>query len=356
MSRDTVAPEKNRMKALQLVGWGKPAEMREVHVPQPGPGEVVLKITAAGACHSDLHLMDWPEGTLPWKVPFTLGHENAGIVHSVGAGVTGVKTGDAMLVYGPWGCSHCVPCRLGRENYCDNAATIPASGGGLGRDGGMAEYMLVPSTRLLVPLGKLDSIASAPLTDAGLTPYHAIKSALPLLRPGTTAVVIGTGGLGQAAVQLLRALSPSQVIAIDRSAIHLERARACGAHEALLSDPAASEKARALTDGRGAELVLDMVGSNETMALGASLLRAEGRLILIGLAQGTLPFNFFAVPYGAQVSTSYWGTVTELMELVELAKDGHLKLPVQTFPLERAADAYTALRAGTIVGRAVVTP
>ncbi|MBZ0236201.1 MAG: alcohol dehydrogenase catalytic domain-containing protein, partial [Deltaproteobacteria bacterium] len=110
------------MKAFQLTRWGSPAELRERAVPEPGPGEVLIRIGGAGACHSDLHLMDWPEGQLPWTLPFTLGHENAGWVESLGAGVTSVARGDAVLVYGPWGCGRCRPCRLGRENYCERAA------------------------------------------------------------------------------------------------------------------------------------------------------------------------------------------------------------------------------------------
>src|SRR5215470_4039697 len=112
------------MKALQLTRFGKPAELRETRVPEPGPGAVVVRIGASGACHSDLHLMDWPEGQLSWKVPFTLGHENAGWVEAVGAGVTGFRRGDAVVVHGPWGCGVCRPCRLGRENYCERASEL----------------------------------------------------------------------------------------------------------------------------------------------------------------------------------------------------------------------------------------
>lgn len=112
---------------------GAPAELRETQVPEPGPGEVLVKIGGAGACHSDLHLMDWPEGQMPWKLPFTLGHENAGWVEDVGAGVSSVRKGEAVLVYGSWGCGRCRPCRLGRENYCERAAELGTLGGGLGR-------------------------------------------------------------------------------------------------------------------------------------------------------------------------------------------------------------------------------
>ena len=167
------------MKAFRLIQWGQPARLVEIPAPEPGPGQVLLRVAAAGACHSDLHLMEWPQGQLPWPLPFTLGHENAGRVEEVGPGAEGLRKGDGVLVYGPWGCGRCRPCRLGRENYCERAAEIGAAGGGLGRDGGMAEFMLVPSSRLLVPLGALDPAQAAPLTDAALTPYHAIKPSLP---------------------------------------------------------------------------------------------------------------------------------------------------------------------------------
>ncbi|HEY7509262.1 MAG TPA: NAD(P)-dependent alcohol dehydrogenase [Vicinamibacteria bacterium] len=344
------------MKALRLSRWAQPARLEQVPVPRPGPGQVLLRILAAGACHSDLHLMEWPEGQLPWTLPFTLGHENAGRVEEVGPGVEDVRAGDAVLVYGPWGCGRCRPCRLGRENYCERAGELVAAGGGLGRDGGLAEFMLVPSSRLLVPLGSLDPVPAAPLSDAALTPYHAIKPSLPALAPGSTAVVIGVGGLGQMAVQLLRALSPARVIAVDKDRGRLEAALGLGASAALASGSATADEIRAATSRLGAELVLDVVGSDDTLALGASVLRAEGRLALIGLAGGRLPFGFFGLPYGAQAATSYWGTIPELIELVALAHAGRIRLEVETFPLDRAAEAYERLRRGEIRGRAVVVP
>src|SRR5512140_1265403 len=151
------------MKAYRLMRWRSAPELKDVDVPRPGPGEVLLRVGGAGACHSDLHLMDWPEGTLPYEMPFTLGHENAGWVEELGAGVEGLKRGDAVLVYGPWGCGHCRTCRMGQENYCENAASTRAAGGGLGLDGGMAQYMRIPSARFLVPLRTLKPQEAAPL-------------------------------------------------------------------------------------------------------------------------------------------------------------------------------------------------
>lgn len=344
------------MRALRLTGWGKPAELCDVPIPEPGPGQVLIKIAGAGACHSDLHLMDWPEGQLPWKLPFTLGHENAGWVERIGPGVRLLAVGDPVIVYGPWGCGRCRPCRLGRENYCERAAEIGVAGGGLGRDGGMAEYMLVPSARLLVPLGDLDPVKAAPLSDAALTPYHAICNSRSRLYPGSTAVVVGAGGLGQMGIQLLKATTGARVIAVDQDDRKLEIARMLGADVALRSDASTVDAIRKATSGVGADVVFDMVGADATLALGAKALRAEGRLVIIGLAAGTLPVSFFALPYGAEVATSYWGTVTELAELVALARTGKLRLDVEVFPLERATEAYARLRRGEIRGRAVITP
>lgn len=348
------------MKALRLLQWGRPAELCQTEIPSPQPGEVLIKIAGAGACHSDLHLMEWPEGRLPWKLPFTLGHENSGWIEELGAGVHGFRRGDSVLVYGPWGCGRCHSCRLGRENYCQRAPELGVAGGGLGLDGGMAEYMLVPSARFLVPLGDLDPIQAAPLADAALTPYHAIANARHKLQPGANAVVIGVGGLGQMAIQLLRLSTGAGVIAVDTDDRKLAIARGLGADVVVRVDAEidsrAADAVRNATRGAGAELVLDMVGSQSTLALGAKALRTEGRLVIIGLAMGTLPVNFFALPYGAEVATSYWGTVPELMELVALAQRNHLQLKVSTYPLDEAPAVYTRLRQGEVDGRAVIIP
>src|SRR3954469_25456179 len=201
------------MHAIRLTAWEQPARLVEVPTPEPGPGEVLLRVAGAGLCHSDLHLMHWPAGALPYALPFTLGHEVAGVVAALGPGADGPEPGTPVLVYGPWGCGRCPACSLGAEMLCAGQRN---GGAGLGHDGGLAEYMVVPSPRLTVPLDGLDPIAAAPLADAGLTPYHAIVPARHLLTPGTSAIVIGTGGLGHVAVQLLKALTPARVVAVDR--------------------------------------------------------------------------------------------------------------------------------------------
>src|SRR5919197_5299199 len=169
------------MKAIRLTAWEQPAQLVDVPTPEPGPGEVLVRVAGAGLCHSDLHLMHWPAGALPYTLPFTLGHEVAGTVAALGPGTDGVEPGEPVLVYGPWGCGRCPACSVGAEHLCERP---PRGGAGLGRDGGLAEYMVVPSPRLTVPLDGLDPVAAAPLADAGLTPYHAISRGLDLLGPG----------------------------------------------------------------------------------------------------------------------------------------------------------------------------
>ena len=265
------------MQAVKFVGVGRSAQIENVPTPSPGPGQVLIKIGGAGVCHSDLHVM---EEDLGFKPPFTLGHENAGWVSALGEGVTGFKEGDAVAVYGPWGCGRCHACQLSMENYCENWASIDGFGGGLGLDGGMAEYMLVPSARLLVPLGDLSPVKAAPLSDAALTPYHAIKAALPWLTPGADVVVLGIGGLGHMAVQILEALTPARLIAGDIDDAKLAHARALGADETVNTRhlQTAVKEIRRLVGPRGAAVALDFVGAQPTIDLCASIVGRASRI------------------------------------------------------------------------------
>ncbi|MDY7101314.1 MAG: NAD(P)-dependent alcohol dehydrogenase [Actinomycetota bacterium] len=342
------------MRALQMVGWKQQPELVDVPEPEPGPGQVLIRVAAAGACHSDVHLIDeFDTGLVPFEPPFTLGHENAGWVEAVGVGVDGFEIGQPVAVYGPWGCGRCHTCRQGFENYCETSRPV---GGGLGRDGGMAPLMLVPSSRWLVPLGDLDPIEAAPLTDAGLTPYHAIKRSLPLLRPGSSVAVIGAGGLGHLAVQILAAMTPAKVIAIDRLPAALDVARRSGASAGVESGPGAADQIRELTKGRGVDVALDFVGSQETLQLAVAVSRTLGHLTIVGIGGGTVPVSFLGVPYELSVATTYWGSLPELQEVVDLAAAGHLKVHAQRFTLDDALDAYDEIRRGTLTGRAVILP
>jgi propanol-preferring alcohol dehydrogenase len=292
----------------------------------------------------------------PWKPPFTLGHENAGWVEALGAGVTGLEIGEPVAVYGPWGCGRCQRCATGMENYCERPDLAGGAVGGLGSDGGMAPYMLVPSARHLVPIGDLDPVVAAPLTDAGLTPYHAIKRGLHLLTPGSTAVVIGAGGLGHMAVQMLRALTPATVVAVDRRPEALDLAVSVGAHHGVLADDDAATTIREVSQGRGADVVLDVVGADPTLALGASVARTLGQLTIVGIAGGSLPVSFFGSAFEVSVATTYWGSLPELGEVLALARAGLLTPHVQRFSLDEAPVAYERLAAGEVEGRAVVIP
>ncbi|GII03577.1 NAD(P)-dependent alcohol dehydrogenase [Planobispora takensis] len=344
------------MRAVRLTAWQHEPEILDIPVPEPGPGQVLIKVAGAGVCHSDLHVMDWPEGALPYEIPFTLGHETAGWIEQTGAGVEGWSTGEAVAVYGPWGCGRCHRCAQGMENYCERAQEIGAAGGGLGRDGGMAEYMLLPSPRLLVPLGDLDPRTAAPLTDAGLTSYHAIKRSLHRLTPGSTALVIGIGGLGHVAVELLKALSPATVIAVDTAPGKLDLAKRLGADHTLPGDQDTESRVRDLTSGRGANLVLDFVGGQQTLALAAACASVLGEVAIVGLAGGDLPVGVGRLPFECPVSVPYWGSRPELMEVVALARQRRITPHVETFPLEQALEAYRRMREGELAGRAVLLP
>ena len=343
------------MRAVRFVGVGHPAQIADVDKPKPGPGQVLIKIGGAGVCHSDLHVM---EDDLGFTGTFTLGHENAGWVAGLGQGVTGFKEGDAVAVYGPWGCGRCHACQLSMENYCENWAELGGFGGGLGFDGGMAEYMLVPSARLLLPLGKLNPVQAAPLSDAALTPYHAIKRALPHLNADSTVVVMGVGGLGHMAIQLLRVLAPVRIVAADVDDQKLDQAKSLGADDIVNNRNAdeAAERIKKIAGTRGAGLVLDCVGVQPTVDLGAKLLGRNCVWTIVGLGGGHHDFHHGSTPYGCSVSIPYWGSRVELMEVIAMARDGRIHAETTEFPLDQAVAVYDRLKAGQISGRAVLVP
>lgn len=344
------------MKALQYRTIGAAPEVVTVPDPEPGPGQVLLKVTAAGVCHSDIAVMSWPADSFPYDLPLTLGHEGVGTVAALGAGVTGVEEGNSVAVYGPWGCGTCAKCAEGKENYCLRAAELGIHPPGLGAPGAMAEYLLVDDARHLIPLDGLDPVAAVPLTDAGLTPYHAIKRALPKLVPGSTAVVIGTGGLGHVAIQLLRALTSARVIALDVSEDKLRLARQVGAHETVLSDAHAAQAVRDLTGGIGAEAVFDFVGADPTVRTAGAVTAVEGEVAIVGIGGGALPVGFGRLPFEVSVNAPYWGSRSELGEVLALARSGAVSVHTETFTLDEAPLAYERLHAGKINGRAVILP
>jgi alcohol dehydrogenase, propanol-preferring len=344
------------MKALQYLTIGQPPQVVEVDQPTPGPGQVLLKVSAAGACHSDEFIMSLPKEQYVYGLPLTLGHEGAGVIAELGEGVTGVSIGESVVVYGPWGCGICHNCSQGKENYCVNAASMNIMPPGLGAPGAMAEYMLVNSARHLVALDGLDPVKNVSLTDAGLTPYHAIKSCLSALGPGTTALVIGTGGLGHVGIQILRAMTSARVIAVDVNEEKLTLARNVGADEALLSNAKTLENVRNLTRGTGANVVFDFVGSTSTVELAGASAAIEGEIRIVGIGGGALSVGIQTTAWDVGVRAPYWGSRSELIEVLALARSGAIDVAVQTFSLEDAPRAYELLHAGKIQGRAVIVP
>jgi propanol-preferring alcohol dehydrogenase len=345
------------MKAFRLVDWGRPPVLDEVDRPVPRDGEVLVRVDAAGLCHSDLHVVDAHTGALPFRPPFTLGHEIAGRVAALGPTAAGPSVGESVVVYGPWGCGSCPRCAVGRENYCDRRAELAYAGVGLGRDGGMAEYVLVPATRHLQPIGDLDPVQAAPLTDAALTPYHAIQPYRPQLIEGSTVAVIGVGGLGHLAIQILRALTPSRVLAVDVREDALALADRSGAHLSTRASADTATVLRTASSGRGVDVVLDFVGSGASLELAARSLRSDGDLSIVGSGSGQLTIGKPGpLPQGCRVALPFWGSRTELTEVVTLARTGALRVEVERFPLSAAHEAITQLRNGHLKARAVLTP
>jgi len=345
------------MRALQLKSFQSDPELVDLPEPEPGPGQVVIKVGGAGACHSDLHVMrEFAEGMAPWGPPFVLGHEAAGWVHRIGSGVRNYEPGQPVAVYGLLGCGHCKPCAAGAENLCEHGMEGPP-GIGFGVDGAMAEYLLITDPRRLVPIGDLDPADVAPLTDAGLTPYRVIKKVQPKLTPGSHAVVIGAGGLGHLAIQILGAMTPATVIAVDTRESALALARQVGASATVQANADnTAQELKDATNGAGADVVLDFVGSAPTIALGAAVAKPGMDLVVIGAAGGQFAWNFYALPYEVSLTTSFWGTLPELHEVIALARQNKVKAHVQRFPLDEALHAYELMEKGQLDGRAVIVP
>jgi len=344
------------MLAYRLLKAQTQPDFQEVAEPHAGPGQAVVKVASSGLCHTDFTVIAREESY--WKdngPPFTLGHEIAGLVEELGDGVKGFQRGDAVAVNPSWAsCGRCHMCRSGEENFCLYQKAIRAPG--VGYDGGHAPYVLVPEARFLVPIGDLDPIEAAPLTDAGLTTYTAIKSALSVIYAGSTTVVIGIGGLGLYAVQFLRQLTGARVAAVDSTEARLKLAREYGADDVVTSGPEAAKQIRELSGGVGASFVLDCVGVNESLATGVAALSWRGRLALVGAGGGSIPFDFFKETPGAQLVTSLNGGVVALKEIVDMAALGRIKSFVDRYPLRSVKQAYEDFKQGHLVGRAVLIP
>jgi propanol-preferring alcohol dehydrogenase len=338
------------MKATRFVEVGQPIQLVDLPDPEVGPTDVLVRISGAGVCHSDLHVIDGEVGVR--QKPITLGHENAGIVERVGSLVTEVKPGDGVAVFGAWGCGVCALCEQGEENLCQKPI-YP----GVMVDGGWAEKLLVPHPRNLVKLNGLDPVIAAPLTDAALTPYRAVRKALARLGPGRTLAIIGVGGLGHMALQIARALTPAtQVIAIDVSDEKLAMAKELGADHCVNAKADVGAAVKAATGGAGADAVIDFVGNDATLANAVASVAIAGKLVVVGIAGGTLPFSFWKIPLECEVTTSIWGNRRELKEVLELARRGLITPHIERQPLSAINEVIARLHAGDVRGRVVLTP
>jgi NAD+-dependent secondary alcohol dehydrogenase Adh1 len=341
------------MKAVRLHQYHEQPKVEEVPEPKiTGPYDVIVRIGGAGLCRTDLHIIEaqWAEKTNV-KLPYTLGHENAGWVHEIGSAVSNVVMGDTVIVHPLITCGLCRACRAGNDMHCIDSA-FP----GIDTDGGMAN-LLKTNARAVV---KLDpSLAPkdiAALADAGLTAYHAVKKAAPLLYPGTKVVVIGAGGLGHIGIQCLKALTSAEIIVIDRSLAALDLTRSWGADYTVLADGSHVAKVKEITGGHGAEAVIDFVGEAGAEHDAVKMLRRAGSHFIIGYG-GSLD-----VPTIDIISTeinfigNLVGTYNDLDELMTLTAQGKVTLHTAIYPLEAALDAIHDLDTGKLRGRGILVP
>ncbi|MGV9798130.1 NAD(P)-dependent alcohol dehydrogenase [Mycobacterium sp. NPDC003449] len=342
------------MKAVRLHDYQKPPTVEDV--PDPvltGPLDVIVRIGGAGVCRTDLHIVEgqWQKAMNP-ALPYTLGHENAGWIVDAGAGVTNVAVGDAVIVHPQPSCGLCPGCRRGDDMLCENAFFPGVSD----HDGGMAEYLRT-SARACVKLRQGTEPAEvAALADAGLTAYHAVRKAIPLLPPGTTAVVQGIGGLGHIGIQALTALTATTIVAVDTNPAALDLAKSIGADHTVLADGSHVEQVTDITGGRRAEVVFDFVAEGGAEQDAWSMTANGGSHYVIGYG-GELraPTAEFVLGQRNIIGNSV-GSHRELVELMELAHTGRITLHSRRYPLDAAAQAFDDLVNDRVRGRAVLVP
>jgi len=345
------------MTALKLLGPGD-ARLIEVARPEPATGEVLLRVLAAGLCQTDLHICAASDSRTPPGT--TLGHEVAGEVVGLGAGVSHVTIGARFAVHPCRSCGACRACLDGHENYCltTPGRLSPPLTTGVDVDGGMAEFVCVPA-RTLMSIGGLDPALAAVLADAGLTSYHAVRSTASRLREGSTALVIGVGGLGAMAARYLRATIAAKIIIADISDAALA-ASADVADVVLRSDMPGFADAVLVASAGGVDAVLDFVGSGSTMAAARDVVRRGGTICVVGLNGGTLPFIARSannlLPRGVSVTCPYSGSYRDFAEVIAMAAEGQVVPQVTCFPLTQAIEIMGRLQRGEIVGRAVLIP
>ncbi|MDE1818746.1 MAG: NAD(P)-dependent alcohol dehydrogenase [Thaumarchaeota archaeon] len=343
------------MKAARLHQYNHPLQIDEVDLPKPKGEGVLVKVGGAGVCHSDIHFMkgEWKD-VLPVKLPLTVGHETAGYVEEMGESVQGFSKGDTVAIFGGWGCGVCTACKGGDEQLCN----IPRWPGLSQNDGGYAEYIHVPSYRFLVKADGLDPKNIAPLTDAGLTPYRAVKKVRHLLNPNTYTLLFGVGGLGCYAIQYLKLFSPTNIIAVVRSEDKANLAKKMGSDFVINSRTNnVIDEVKKITSNRGIDVAMDIVSSHETLTTALSCLRKKGTMVIVGLMG-----NSFNLPVVESVLNEFnvigslWGNYNELTEVLSLAKMNRLQIPVNHYKLSDVGKAIENLESGKMYGRAVLIP
>ncbi len=338
------------MRAVRYVGPRQPLRLEDVPRPDPGPGEVLVRVTAAGVCHTELHFLS---GLLDLGVaPLTLGHEIVGRIEQVGAGVPSARVGERVLVYYYVGCGACEHCLRGDENLCGR----PRAEYGFFQDGGFAEFVVAPSRNAVALPDALADEAAAPIGCAVTTALHA--TTLARVRLGDWVVVYGIGAVGFGLVQVAR-LSGARVIAVGRSPAKLDQARSMGAeHVIRAGDEDVAARVRALTGGHGADVVFELVATRDTMAASLAALAKRGRLVFVGYSADALQVHPIQLVIGEQVVTASVGnTLAELRQAIDLVASGTVRTVVdRTLPLARFGDAITALERGEVIGRALLIP
>jgi len=350
------------MKSYDVCECGAPLRLMERPTPKPAGTEILLKVVAAGVCHSDLHIWDGyydlgggkrlqlsDRGV---KLPLTMGHENVGEVVAVGPDAVGVKIGDRRLVH-PWlGCGECAVCRRGDEQLCRTPFSI-----GVFRSGGYADHLLVPHPRYLFDIGGIAPEKAAPLACSGITTYGALKKVGPLLQEEPV-VIIGAGGLGLMCLALHRAMGGKAAIVVDIDPVKREAARRAGAQAVIDGNAADAAKQIIEATKGGAWAVIDLVGASRTVQLGVDSLVKGGKVIVVGLFGGDITVPTPSLPLRAMtIQGSYVGSLTEMAELLDLVRrKGAPDLPVATRPLAAVNDALNDLKAGKVIGRLVLTP
>ena len=344
------------MRAARLYAADEPLRLEDVPMPEPAGSEVRIRVGGCGVCHTDLHIVDGTQTRV--ELPITLGHEVAGWIDAAGPDAEPVlrrlrlAVGDTVIVFGGWGCGACRECQGGAEQRCPTSRAP-----GFQADGGYAEMMLVPHPRHLVGLRSLDPVRAAPLADAGITPYRAVRRASPWLVPGARVLLIGCGALGAFALQYLRLLPDAGadlLLAVrELDPARLERASEVGADIGLLDgDPAITRE----LIGGAADVVMDFVGNNDTLAHAAAVVAPDGLVLLVGEAGGRLPFGFESPPVESWLTTVAWGSRDDLRDVVRLAARGRLRWEVEPVPLDDVVAAHDRLRSGAVDGRLVLVP